>query len=104
MRAELKKLLDEINSYRNDDIDFELFDKVKGELYAGAKVEIFWSERDETDKGYIFVLPNQDIDEYDVCVHVPQMDNSDGMGDGDAVFKHLYSIVELERVSKIEVL
>jgi hypothetical protein len=105
MQTELKQLLEEISNYQNnDDIDYDIFDKVNGEIEAGSKVEIFWVDREQQDYGYIFQLPNQDTDEYDVCVHVPKMDNSDGMGDGDSVYKHLYSVVQLERVSKIEII
>ena len=64
----MNKLLNEINTYQNSDIDYDLFDKLQGEIELGAKVEIFWEDREETDKGYIFALPHQDFDEYDVCI------------------------------------
>ena len=102
---ELKQLLEEITHYQNDnDINYDIFNKINGEIYAGAKVEIYWTDRDLCDNGYIFLLPHQDTDEYDVCIHVPKMDNSDGIGDGEEIFKHLFSVVSLERVSKIEVI
>ncbi len=104
MQTELKQLLEEISNYQNnDDIDYDIFNKVNGEINVGAKVEIFWADREQQDYGYIFQLPHQDTDDYDVCIHVPKMDNSDGMGDGDCIFKHLYSVVQLNRVSKIEI-
>lgn len=47
----MNKLLNEINTYQNSDIDYDLFDKLQGEIELGAKVEIFWEDREETDKG-----------------------------------------------------
>ena len=105
MDTELKQLLEEITNYQNnDDIDYDLFNKIKGKVCGGSKVEIHWVDRDQCDNGYLFLLPNQDKEQYDICIHVPKMDNSDGIGDGEEVFKHLYSVVSLERVTKIEIL
>jgi len=105
MQQSLKELLDDISNYHDsENIDFDLFDKVKGELYEGAKAKVFWRDREQEDDGYIFCLPHQNADEFDACIHVPHMDNSDGIGEGEPIWKHLYSVVELDRVLKIEVL
>lgn len=104
---ELKELLEEIEFYQNSltEDDYDVFDKLHGDLDAGSKIEIYWEDRDEFDEGYIFYLPNQNTDEYDCCVHVTNPDNSDGIGEsGYEVWKHLYNIASLERVCKIEVL
>lgn len=107
MDTDLEKLLGEISFYQNsEDIDYDLFDKLKGfnSMELGDKVEIFWKDREDTDKGYLFSLPNQVTDEYDICVHVNNVDNSEGMGDAPDEYHHLYHLVSLERMLKIEVL
>lgn len=102
MQTDLKLLLDEIEDFHNlEDLDYDLFNKIEGELLPNSKVEIYWSGREMFDVGYVFVLPHQTADEFDVCIHVPSMDNSDGMDKGEAIHKHIYSIVRLERVVKI---
>jgi len=102
MQTDLKLLLDEIDNFHNlEDLDYDLFDKVEGELLPNSKVEIHWKDRENADFGYVFVLPHQTADEFDVCIHVPTMDNSDGMDKGEEIHKHIYSIVELERVVKV---
>ncbi|MEA1849223.1 hypothetical protein U9K52_09890 [Chryseobacterium sp. MHB01] len=106
MDKDLEQLLSEINFYQNSDVDYDNFDKIKGfdSMELGGKIEIFWKDREETDKGYIFNLPHQDSDEYDVCVHVTDVDNSEGMGDAPDEYHHLYHLVSLERIDKIEIL
>lgn len=102
MQTDLKLLLDEIRNFHNlKDLDYDLFDKVEGELLPNSKVEIYWEDRENSDVGYVFVLPHQKADEYDVCIHIPTMDNSDGMDKGEEIHKHIYSIVELEKVVKV---
>lgn len=102
MQTELKLLLDEIDNFHNlGDLDYDLFNKVQGELLPNSKVEIYWKDRDNADVGYVFVLPHQTPDEFDVSIHIPSMDNSDGMDKGKEVYKHIYSILELERVVKV---
>ena len=97
----MKNLLKEIEDYQRTGIDDDLFDKLKGETFPGANVEILWKGREETDKGYVFVLPNQTWDEGDVCVHIPKPDNSDGMDDAPEVYIHISNLLSNKRVKKI---
>ncbi len=97
----MEDLLKEIEDYHNLGIDDDLFDKLQGEAYPGAGVEIFWKGREEPDKGYIFTLPNQTWDEADVCVHIPNPDNSDGMDDAPEVHIHISNLLSNKRVKKI---
>lgn len=99
--AELKKLLKEINKFQTSEIDDELFDKVEGEIQPGTRVEVHWQERESPDEGYAFALPGQEPDEWDICIHIPEMDNSDGIGDGEPVWAHLYNIAKLPKVLKV---
>lgn len=100
----LKELVSEIDHYQNSkDIDYDLFDKVDNEsnLISGRVIVIEWHDRDNTDSGYLFQLPNQSDDGYDFCVHVNDVDNSAGMGDAPDEFHHLYHLVSLEDLKKI---
>lgn len=99
----MNELLKEIEDYQNSEIDDNLFDKLEGETMPGAHVEIFWKKRDETDTGYVFVLPNQTWDEGDVCVHIPKPDNSDGMDDAPEVHIHISNLLSNKLVKKIVV-
>lgn len=99
----MKELLQQIEQFQNSDLPENLFDKVQGEILPGATVKVYWQDRKEYDEGYIFVLPGQSIDEGDACVHVPQMDNSDGIGNGDEIHIHLSQILTNERVKKVVV-
>lgn len=102
MQAELNLLLEEIANFHNlEDLDYDLFDKVEGDLLPNSEVKIHWKDRENADIGYVFVLPHQAADEFDVCVHIPSMDNSDGMDKGEPIYKHIYSIVELSGVEKV---
>lgn len=103
MEKYLKELLDEINYFhQSEDVEYDLFDKIENYLEAGDRIEIFWKDRAFTDTGYIFRLPHQISDEYDLCVHVTEVDNSDGMDSVDDEFHHLYHLVALDRILKIK--
>lgn len=75
--------------------------KILFEPAAGDWIEIYWTDREMPDRGYIFTLPEQDIDTLDCCVHVPQMDNSDGIGNGEEIHLHLMEILSNKRVEQI---
>lgn len=108
MDTDLKNLLKQINHYHlSEDVDDDVFDKIKGkseEPKPGDKVELFWKDREESDKGYIFQLPHQITDEYDLCIHFTNVDNSDGIDSVEDEFHHLYHICSLERVNKLLIL
>lgn len=100
----MEDLIEEIETYHNlAEIEDDLFDKLYGETFPGAHVEIFWKKRGEPDKGYIFVLPNQTWDEGDVCVHIPKPDNSDGIDDAPEVHIHISNLLLNNRVKKVVV-
>lgn len=105
MDSQLKNLLEEIDFFQqSEDVDFDQFDKIKGkseEPKPGDKVELFWHDREESDKGYIFQLPHQKVDEYDLCVHFTDVDNSDGIDDVEDEFHHIYYVCSLEKVKKL---
>lgn len=103
MEETIKELLQEITDFQNSEMPDDLFDKLEGETMPGAHVEIFWKDREETDAGYVFVLPGQDWDISDVCVHVPKPDNSDGMDDAPEVHIHIANLLINERVEKVVV-
>lgn len=108
MDKELEKLIDEINFFQQyENVDFDQFDKIKGKSkipIPGDKVELFWEDREESDKGYIFQLPHQVTDEYDLCIHFTDIDNSDGIDSVEDEFHHIYHICSLERVKKLLIL
>lgn len=112
--VDIKKLLVEISDYQdfNDEsqedgeVNLDLFNILStDEIEPGDRVEITWKNRDYTDFGYLFMLPNQDIDtEFDMCVHIPKPDNSEGMGDGPPAWLHLYELVKLEDIKEVKIL
>lgn len=105
VHTELKALLKEIWEFQEaEEIDNFLFDKVVGVLLPGSKVEVYWQDREYTDEGYVFTLPQQDANMWDICIHIPKMDNSDGIGEGEEAFVHLYSLLQLERVLKVVII
>jgi len=94
-------ILKELKKYQNINVTDKQFEKIEGETLAGAKVEIVWTGRGESDNGYLFALPCQSPDEGDVFVHVPFPDNSDGIGDADPQWLHLFNLLKNKRVKKI---
>jgi cold shock CspA family protein len=99
----MKELLEQIEKFRNSELPENMYDKLQGEILPGATVKVYWNDRRESDKGYIFVLPGQYADEGDAFVHVPQMDNSDGIGNGEEIYIHISEILTNERVKKVVV-
>jgi len=97
----MEELLKEIEECQNSELDGKLFNKMQGEILPGSNVEIFWKGRQESDKGYVFVLPNQTYDEGDFCVHIPRPDNSDGMDNSQEVYIHIFNLISNKRVNKI---
>jgi len=97
----MQELLAQIEKYQTEDVPDDMFDKVIGEILPGAKVKVYWNDRIECDEGYAFVLPEQDAGVGDVCIHIPEMDNSDGIGNGEEIHIHLFEILTNERVKKV---
>jgi len=97
----MKKLLSQIKNWQGRDIDESSVAKLLFEPKAGDWVEIYWTDREFPDCGYIFTLPEQDIDLLDCCIHVPQMDNSDGIGYGEEIHIHMFELLYNERVEQI---
>ena len=48
------------------------------------------------DEGYLFALPYQTPDEYDVCVHIPDADE-------DEYWFHIYELASFKNVKSIVV-
>ena len=91
----MEEILKEIEQYKFYDLSAKEIDKVVGDPKFGGKVDIKWSGRDELDKGYLFQFPiqDEDIDMWDLIVHVPNPDNSDGMGKALPVWVHFMSLL-----------
>lgn len=83
------------------DIEDEWFNKMLFDPAAGDHIEIYWIDRENPDYGYLFTLPSQDISILDCCVHVPQMDNSDGIGYGEEIHLHLMEVLSNNRVEQV---
>jgi hypothetical protein len=97
----ITELLDQSKEYLNSEIPENLFDKAHGEMLPGCIVKVYWNDRSEYDKGYLFSLPGQSIDEGDAFVHIPEMDNSDGIGYGEETHVHISQILSNDRVKKV---
>lgn len=98
----MKELLEQIRKFQEEDIDDDIiFDKCEGEIKEFCKVEVQWGDREESDYGYSFILPHQDSDIGDVCIHMTEVDNSDGIDAGDPVWIHIYDLTMLPRVKKV---
>lgn len=93
MSHELEQLIKGQELFLDTDISDEDWEKVQGIPIPGGKIEIKFKGRPETDHGYFFALPTSDIEIYDICVHIPSPDNSDGMDDAPPVFINLYELV-----------
>ena len=100
---ELEELIKGHEDFFNEDISDEDWDKVQGIIEAGAKIEIKWKGRQETDSGYLFALPESDVEISDIYVHVNQVSNEDGIGDADDVWINLYQLVNNDQVKWIKV-
>ena len=100
----LETLLMQSVEFAEADISDTLFGKVLGEIKAGSKVEIYWKGREQPDYGYFFSIPEQDVQDGDIFIHVPQMDNSDGIGNGHEIHIHLYKLLTNEMLESITVL
>lgn len=98
MNNELEKLLKQIKNFNNlGELDDNILNKIKGDTLAGKQVKIYWNDELE-DYGYLFSIPNQTPDEYDVCIHIPNAD------DGDEYWFHLYELASFETIKKIIIL
>lgn len=99
---ELQKLVEAHKLFLDTDISDEDWEKLQGEPIPGGKIEIKWKGRSETDHGYFFALPTSDTEIYDICVHIPSPDNSDGMDDAPPVWINLYELVNNNLVKWIK--
>lgn len=102
MSYELEKLIEAQEAFLDTDIPDDDWNKVQGEPIPGGKIEIKWKGRQFADKGYFFALPTSDTEIYDICVHIPSPDNSDGMDDAPPVWINLYQLVINDQVKWIK--
>lgn len=95
----MEEILAQIAFYQDAEIDDELFDKIKGTPRVGSKVTVKWVDREYDDHGYCFRLPIQDDEDdmLDLCLHITDVDNSDGIGEAPEVWIHLLNLLENER-------
>ena len=96
----MEELLKEHKKYQYEIPTDNEFTKLKGEAKIGSNIEIDWIDREEIDKGYLFALPISQ-DENDLLFHIPNPDNSDGIGDAPPVWGHLNSLLKNKRVKQI---
>ena len=96
MNKELEKLLKQIEDYNNlGELDDKICNKIIGETSVGKCVTIYWDCGLE-DEGYLFSLPYQTPDEFDVCIHIPDADE-------DEYWYHLYELASFKNVKSIVV-
>ena len=100
MNYELERLLREREEALNEEVSFDKFD---GMPFSGAKIKIKWKGRSNTDEGYLFALPINDIDIDDYFVHVQNPDNEDGMDDAPPVWLHLWDLLNNDRVKSVKI-
>lgn len=103
MRTLLKQREEFLNLQYND-----FSDKIEGNAFGGAKVEIYWKDRiyedDEEmdlletnpDIGYIFYLDGMSVDENDFFIHITYMD-----ADTEEIWLHVGDLLSNEEVGKI---
>jgi len=102
MSYELQKLVEAHEAFLDTDIPDSDWNKLDGDPIPGGKIEIKWKGREFTDEGYFFALPTSDTDIYDICVHIPEPDNSDGMDSAPPVWINLYQLVMNKQVKWIK--
>ena len=96
MNNQLEKLLKQIEDFNNlSELDDAICNKIQGDTIAGKCVKIYWDCGLEDD-GYLFSIPNQTPDEYDVCIHIPNSDE-------DEYWFHLYELASFENIKRIVV-
>lgn len=98
----MKELLGQIENYLDIDLTDEQSEKVKGIPEPGAKFSIKWKERTFVDKGYAFCLDGQSPDEFDICLHVTDVDNEDGHGEAPEEWIHLTYLLSNDDVQYIK--
>ena len=91
------------------DIPSEWYKKIPewDTIEPGDKVTIEWTGeilKGVVDVGYIFQLPmcDEDYSMLDFFVHIPNPDNSSGIGDAPQVFVHLITLLQSELVETIK--
>jgi len=102
MNHELQQLIEAQERFLDTDISDKDWEKLKGEPQPSGKIEIKWKEREFPDTGYFFALPDSDVEIYDICVHIPSPDNSDGIDDAPPVWINLYELVMNKQVKWIK--
>lgn len=96
MNKELEKLLQQVEKFNNlGELDDSILNKIKGDTQFGRWVKIYWDCGLEDD-GYLFTIPHQVPDEYDVCVHIPDADEYE-------YWYHLYELASFENIKRIVV-
>lgn len=101
-------MITELLEQREKALDYEnweeLFKKIEGDFDFGNKIEVQWVDREDSDYGYLFTLPEMDGELNDFFIHVPSPDNSDGIGPAPEVHIHALELASFERVKKIKIL
>ena len=69
-----------------------------GEIYAGCNVELV-SNNEESLFGYVFVLPNQSIDDGDVFIHIPTIQFEKEAD--EEWYVHLFELLSNDNIKKI---
>lgn len=100
----MEEILKEIEEYAYYDLTQEQRDKLQGDPTLGGKIEIKWKDREYTDYGYAFQIPecDEDPDMQDFIIHVPKPDNSDGIDEATPVWVHLNSLLSNKRVKWVK--
>lgn len=90
------------------EIPYKWYEKAPGwdKLEPGDKIKIEWKGRelnDVEDEGYLFQLPmcDESLDMLDFFVHIPDPDNSSGIGPAPQVFTHFISLLQNKLVKRI---
>jgi len=99
MDRDLQKLYDDRKECLALDFEDAWLNKIFGqELAPGDKIKIVWTGdilEGVEDEGYLFQLPmcDDDPDMLDFFVHIPNPDNSGGIGDAPQEFVHFISLL-----------
>lgn len=96
---DLKK---ELKKYSLKELTKLQWKKLVGTPSAGRMVRIYWRDG-VIDYGYLFLLPECDEADGDYLVHVPQPDNSSGIGDAPPIWQHINNLLSNDLVKRISV-
>lgn len=107
----MNELLKEHKRYGDIELSDDELDKLKGDPKPGKWINIYWIKDDEypefdriVDEGYLISLPISDESVNDYFVHIPNPDNSSGIGDADPEWIHINCLLKNENVESIKVI